>query len=50
MEKTLVLLKPGTLQRALVGEVLSHFGKRGLKLAGMKIMQLTDDILNASQP
>lgn len=38
MEKTLVLLKPGTLQRALVGEVLSRFEKRGLRLAGMKMM------------
>lgn len=46
MEKTLVLLKPGTLQRALVGEVLSRFEKRGLRLAGMKMMQLTDEILN----
>lgn len=46
MEKTLVLLKPGTLQRALVGEVLSRFEKRGLRLAGLKMMQLTDEILN----
>lgn len=46
MEKTLVLLKPCTLQRVLVGEVISRFEKRGLRLAGMKMMQLTDEILN----
>ncbi len=46
MEKTLVLLKPCTLQRGLVGEVISRFEKRGLRLAGMKMMQLTDEILN----
>ena len=46
MEKTLVLLKPCTLQRGLVGEVINRFEKRGLRLAGMKMMQLTDAILN----
>lgn len=46
MEKTLVLLKPCTLQRGLVGEVINRFEKRGLRLAGMKMMQLTDEILN----
>ena len=37
MEKTLVLLKPCTLQRGLVGEVINLFEKRGLRLAGMTI-------------
>lgn len=46
MEKTLVLLKPGALQRGLVGEIVSRFERRGLRLAGMKMMQLTDDILD----
>lgn len=46
MEKTLVLLKPGALQRGLVGEVISRFEKRGLSLIGIKMMQLTDEILN----
>lgn len=46
MEKTLVLLKPGAVQRGLIGEVLSRFEKRGLKLVGMKMMQLTDEMLD----
>ena len=46
MEQTLVLLKPCTLQRGLVGEIISRFEKKGLRLAGMKMMQLTDAILN----
>ncbi|MBO5180474.1 MAG: nucleoside-diphosphate kinase [Paraprevotella sp.] len=46
MEKTLVLLKPCTLQRGLVGEVINRFEKRGLRLAGMKMMQLTDEVLD----
>ena len=46
MERTLVILKPGTLQRGLVGEVISRFEKRGLKLVAMKMKQLTPEILD----
>lgn len=46
IEKTLVLLKPCTLQRALVGEIVSIFEKKGLKICGMKMMQLTDALLS----
>ena len=46
MERTLVILKPGTLQRGIVGEVISRFEKRGLKLVAMKMQQLTPEILD----
>lgn len=46
MEKTLVILKPCTLQRGLVGEIISRFEKKGLKLTGMKMTWLTDRILS----
>lgn len=46
MEKTLVILKPCTLQRGLVGEITTRFERKGLRLAGMKMMQLNDEILN----
>lgn len=46
MEKTLVLLKPSAVQRGLIGEVLNRFERRGLRLVGMKMMQLTDEILD----
>lgn len=46
MEKTLVILKPSCVQRALMGEVISRFEKKGLRLAGMKMIQLTEAILN----
>ena len=45
MEKTLVLLKPSCVQRQLIGEVVNRFERRGLRIAGMKMMQLSDDIL-----
>lgn len=45
MEKTLVLLKPCTVQRALIGEIITRFERKGLRVAGLKMMQLNDDIL-----
>ncbi|PIF02264.1 MAG: nucleoside-diphosphate kinase [Paludibacter sp.] len=46
MEKTLILLKPSALQRGLTGEVIKRFEQKGLILRGLKMMQLTDDILS----
>ena len=37
-----MILKPGCLQRGLVGEVISRFEKRGLKLVAIKMVQLND--------
>ena len=45
MERTLVLLKPSCLQRLLVGEVVQRFEKKGLRIIGMKMMQLDERIL-----
>ena len=46
LEKTLVILKPSTVQRGLIGEITHRFERKGLRLAGMKMMQLTEDLLN----
>jgi len=46
MQKTIVLVKPDALQRGLVGEIISRFEKKGLKLAGIKMLTLTDEILD----
>ena len=45
-QKTLVILKPSAVQRGLIGEITSRFERKGLRLAGMKMMQLTEEILN----
>ena len=42
MERTLVLVKPDGVQRGLIGEVISRLERRGLKLVGMKFMQVDD--------
>jgi nucleoside-diphosphate kinase len=39
MERTLVVLKPDTVQRGLVGEILARFEKAGLKIVGMKMVR-----------
>ena len=41
MQKTMVLLKPDTFQRGLVGEIISRLEKRGLKLLGIKMTSVT---------
>ncbi len=45
METTLVLLKPDTIQRSLVWQVIARFEAKGLKIVGMKMMQLDDSII-----
>ncbi len=37
-ERTLVLVKPDGVQRALVGEIISRFERKGLKLVAMKMV------------
>jgi len=45
MERTLVLIKPDAIQRGLVGEIFSRFERKGLKLVGTKMMNLSSEIL-----
>jgi nucleoside-diphosphate kinase len=46
MERTLVLIKPDAMQRDLVGELIQRFERKGLKLVGIKMMALPDDLLD----
>ncbi len=41
MERTLVLVKPDGVQRGLTFEILGRLERRGLKLVGLKLMQVT---------
>ena len=43
MQRTLVLVKPDGVQRGLIGEVISRLEDRGLKIVGLKLLQLSDD-------
>lgn len=46
MERTLILLKPCTVQRRLIGEIINRIERKGLRIVGMKMMQLDDALLN----
>ena len=46
MEQTVVLVKPDGVQRGLCGEIISRFEHKGLKLASIKMISLTDAILD----
>ncbi len=39
-----MLLKPDTVQRALVGDIIARLERRGLKIAGLKLMKVTDEL------
>ena len=39
-ERTLVLVKPDGVQRQLVGRILARYEERGLKLVGLKLVQV----------
>jgi len=43
-ERTLILLKPDALQRSLLGEIMHRFERKGLRIVGLKMIQL-DDVL-----
>lgn len=44
IESTLVLVKPDGVQRGLIGEVISRFERKGLTIAGLKLMQVTPEL------
>ncbi|RMF81013.1 MAG: nucleoside-diphosphate kinase [Chloroflexi bacterium] len=41
MERTLIIIKPDAVQRGLSGEILRRFESRGLRIIGMKFMQVS---------
>lgn len=40
-ERSLVIIKPDAVQRALIGEIIARYEKRGLKIAAMKFEQVS---------
>ncbi|HSG18308.1 MAG TPA: nucleoside-diphosphate kinase [Anaerolineae bacterium] len=44
MERTLILVKPDGVQRGLIGTIVGRFEARGLKLVGMKLLQMSGDL------
>ncbi len=44
MERTLVIVKPDGVQRGLVGEIVGRMERRGLKIVGMKMLQVSKEL------
>ncbi len=44
MERTLIIVKPDAMQRGLAGAIIKRFEQRGLKLIGMKLLQLDREL------
>ena len=44
MEKTFVMIKPDGVQRGLVGEILQRFERKGFKIKGLKLLQVTEEL------
>jgi len=40
VERTLVIIKPDGVQRALAGEIIGRFERRGLRIAALKLLQM----------
>lgn len=46
VEKTVVLIKPDGMKKHIVGEIIKRFETAGLTLGGLKMVQLTQEILD----
>lgn len=44
IEKTFVMIKPDGIQRELIGEIISRFEKKGLKLTALKLRMVSMDL------
>lgn len=44
MQRTLVLLKPDCVQRRLMGKIIGRFEDKGLRIAAMKMLQVTPEL------
>ena len=46
IEKTVVLIKPDGMEKKVVGQIIDRFERAGLTLSGLKLVQLTQQILD----
>lgn len=46
IQQSVVLVKPDGLQRGLLGEIIARFERKGLKLVAIKMMRMSDQVLD----
>jgi nucleoside-diphosphate kinase len=44
LQRTLVIVKPDGVQRALVGKIVARFEERGLKIVALKMLQVSREL------
>ncbi|MCG3212110.1 MAG: Nucleoside diphosphate kinase [Anaerolineae bacterium] len=44
MERTLIIIKPDGVERNLIGPIITRFEQRGLKIIGMKLVRVSDEL------
>jgi nucleoside-diphosphate kinase len=45
-EQTLIIIKPDAIHRGLLGQIMSRFERKGLKIIGMKMIEVSDALVN----
>ena len=49
-ERTLIILKPDSVQRRFVGDILGRFERKGFRVVGLKMARLDRGILRSTTP
>lgn len=44
LERTLIIIKPDAVQRGLIGQIITRFERRGLRLAAMKLIHISESL------
>jgi len=44
MERTLIIIKPDAVQRGLMGQIITRFERRGLRIAAMKLIHIDESL------
>ena len=44
MQQTFIIVKPDAVQRGLIGEIITRFERRGLKIVAMKMLDVSDEL------
>jgi nucleoside-diphosphate kinase len=44
LERTLIIIKPDAVQRGLIGNIIARFERRGLRVAALKLIHITEEL------
>lgn len=45
LERTFIAIKPDGVQRGIIGEIIKRFEVKGFKLVGMKMLEVSNNVL-----